>query len=222
MAAAPEIYTALSAVMGDVQGIAKAQRVTEGPARFNFRGVDDVVNAVGPVLRKHSVVVVPHEVQSVEHERYTTRSGAPMDGVTIVIRWRFYAGDGSYVEASSAGQSSDSGDKAIPKAHSVAYRTVLLQALCIPTDEPDPDSFVHERVDHYEPPFIPASDVVIEQLRESRAALTVEQEAEFTRLWREHRFPAGPMSADQAAMALTDIEAITEVKQVQAEELFPA
>jgi len=33
----------------------------------------------------------------------------------------------------------------VSKAHSVAYRTLLLQALCIPTDEPDPDAASHER-----------------------------------------------------------------------------
>lgn len=208
-----DIYSSLTAVMGDVQNIAKGQRVTEGPARFNFRGVDDVVNAVGPVLRKYNVVIVPHEVVSVEHERYQTRSGAPMDGVTIVIRWRFYAEDGSFIEASSAGQSADSGDKAIPKAHSVAYRTVLLQALCIPTDEPDPDSYVHERYEPEPEPFIPASEEVLQKLRDGRAELNAEQTAEFTRRWREHRFRAGTeLSADQAAVALADLMAITEVK----------
>jgi hypothetical protein len=139
------IYPAMSAVMTDVQKISKDRKVTEGPARFSFRGVDDVVNVVGPILRAHKVIVVPHEVVSVEHERYTTAKGSLMDGVTITIRWRFYAEDGSFIEASSAGQSADSGDKAVPKAHSVAYRTVLLQALCIPTDEPDSDSSQHIR-----------------------------------------------------------------------------
>ena len=207
-----DIYGAMTQVMSDVQNISKDQRVTEGPARFNFRGVDDVVNAVGPVLRKYNVVVVPHEVVSVEHERYTTRSGAPMDGVTIVIRWRFYASDGSFIEASSAGQSADSGDKAIPKAHSVAYRTVLLQALCIPTDEPDPDSSVHERADEFEPPlFIPAAPADIQKIRDARDLLGVEQAAEFVRRWRKHRFPAPEnLSAEQGAVALADLMAITE------------
>jgi hypothetical protein len=39
----------------------------------------------------------------------------------------------------------DSGDKATAKAMSVAYRTALLQVLCLPTDEPDPDSHTYER-----------------------------------------------------------------------------
>jgi len=136
---------ALSAVMDDVQAISKSQRVTSGPAQFNFRGVDAVVNVVGPVLRKHGVVVVPHSVEEIREERYETASKKPMHGVILRIVWRFYGPDGSFIEASSVGESADSGDKASPKAHSVAYRTVLLQALCIPTDDPDPDSQVHER-----------------------------------------------------------------------------
>ena len=39
----------------------------------------------------------------------------------------------------------DSGDKATAKAMSVAFRTALLQALALPTDEPDPDSQSYER-----------------------------------------------------------------------------
>jgi hypothetical protein len=38
------------------------------------------------------------------------------------------------------GEAADAGDKATSKAHSVAYRTCLLQALSIPTHEPDPDA----------------------------------------------------------------------------------
>lgn len=39
----------------------------------------------------------------------------------------------------------DSGDKATAKAMSVAFRTALLQALCLPTDEIDPDAESYER-----------------------------------------------------------------------------
>jgi hypothetical protein len=139
------IVQALNQVMNDVQAVSKSQRVTSGPAQFNFRGVDQVVNVVGPALRKHGVIVVPHSVEEIREERYTTAKGSGMHGVILRIGWRFYGPDGSFIEASSVGESADSGDKASPKAHSVAYRTVLLQALCIPTDEVDPDSQVHER-----------------------------------------------------------------------------
>ena len=74
-----------------------------------------------------------------------------MDGVTVVVEYTVTGPAGDQITAAAAGQASDSGDKAVPKAMSVAFRTVLLQALCIPTDEPDPDSQVHERA--VEAPF---------------------------------------------------------------------
>lgn len=147
------VVDAVCAVMEAVQAIGKNQRVDSGPARFNFRGVDDVVQAVGPALRKHGVVFAPVRVASVEHERYSTAKGAPMDGVTVVVEYEFTGPAGDKLPVAAAGQAADSGDKAIPKAMSVAYRTALLEALCIPTGEPDPDSQIHERAD--DPPFDP-------------------------------------------------------------------
>ena len=71
--------------------------------------------------------------------------------------------------AAAAGQASDSGDKAVPKAMSVAYRTVLLQALCIPAGDPDPDSQVHERA--AAPPVDPRAALWAE-IRQAREALS--------------------------------------------------
>lgn len=138
----PTVVEALSAVMGDVQAVGKTGR--NEAQKYNFRGVDAVVNAVGPALRTHGVVVVPIEASVIE-ERYTTKSGTAMKGVTATVTFRFYGPAGDHIDAQVCGESSDSGDKAVPKAHSVAYRTMLLQALCIPTDEPDPDEDSHER-----------------------------------------------------------------------------
>jgi hypothetical protein len=39
----------------------------------------------------------------------------------------------------------DFGDKGAPKAMSVAYRIALLQALCIPTDDTEPDAQSYDR-----------------------------------------------------------------------------
>lgn len=138
----PSVHVALSRVMADVQSISKEQRNTQ--QNYNFRGVDAVVNAVGPALREHGVIVVPTHVEY-DDERYQTKKGAEMKGVTVRITFRFYGPNGDFVEAMAAGEAADAGDKAMPKAHSVAYRTLLLQALCIPTDEPDPDAVSVER-----------------------------------------------------------------------------
>ena len=137
------IHQALVRVMGEVQSISKASRNTS--QNFNFRGIDAVMNAVGPALREHGVVVLPVGVKS-EIEQYQTKNGTAMKNVTLDVTFRFYGPAGDYIEGTTRGEAADSGDKATAKAHSVAFRTLLLQALCIPTDEPDPDQDSHERV----------------------------------------------------------------------------
>ena len=139
----PRVQEAIKLVMRDVQAIGKNQRNRE--QGFNFRGVDDVVNAVGPALREHGVVVATVRCDVVSTERYKTAKGTEMQGVVVASRYRITGPLGDHLNASALGQSSDAGDKAIAKAQSVAYRVMLLQLLCIPTDEPDPDSEAHER-----------------------------------------------------------------------------
>lgn len=139
-----DIYTALAAVMADCDHVAKRDRNEH--QRFLFRGIDAVVNAVGPVLRKHKVVVVP-DVESVTYDQVSTSTGKPATACRILATYTFYATDGSSVSTRVAAEAWDNGDKAAPKAMSVAFRTALLQALALPTDEPDPDSQTYER-DH--------------------------------------------------------------------------
>lgn len=137
------VHVALARVMDEVQSISKASRNTQ--QNYNFRGIDAVVNAVGPAFRNHGMFCVPVRVELVGDERYVTKNDAHMRNITARIRWRFYGPAGDYIEAESVGEAADAGDKAMPKSSSVAYRTLLLQALCIPTDEADPDASSHER-----------------------------------------------------------------------------
>jgi hypothetical protein len=69
------IQAALSAVMGDVQAVRKKDRNTS--QNFSFRGIDAVVNAVGPALRTHQVVVLPRVINRWV-ETYATRNGTTM------------------------------------------------------------------------------------------------------------------------------------------------
>lgn len=137
-----DIYTALAAVMADCDHVAKRDRNEH--QRFMFRGIDAVVNAVGPILRKHGVIVAPN-VERCDYETVQTSTGKPATACRVLATYTFYAGDGSSIDCRVAAESWDSGDKAAPKAMSVAFRTALLQALALPTDEPDPDSQTYER-----------------------------------------------------------------------------
>lgn len=138
------VFVAWGRVMRDVGAIGKNERNRD--QNFNFRGVDAVVNIVGPVLRKHGVFVVPESVVLDREERYETkRNQTAMHAVITHQMWRVYGPAGDSFPLESLGQSSDSGDKVVAKAQSVAYRVVLLQSLCIPTDDRDPDADAHER-----------------------------------------------------------------------------
>ena len=137
MADAPTIHAALAAVMADVGAVAKGDR--NEAQGFNFRGIDAVVNAVGPILRKHSVLTIP-VVQDAHYETIEVgQKRSLMRQCTLRVRWEFHGPAGDHIDAVVVAEAMDSGDKATSKAHSVAYRTALLQVLCIPTDEPDAD-----------------------------------------------------------------------------------
>jgi hypothetical protein len=137
------IAQALNEVMKAVGGIAKKDR--NQAQGFNFRGIDSVVNAVSPQLQKFGVIVVP----SVEDYSYDTveigRNRTAMGHVKVRVSYTFIGANGDAIKTTVVGEAMDSGDKATAKAMSVAFRTALLQALCLPTDEPDPDATSYER-----------------------------------------------------------------------------
>ena len=142
MAEQMTVHQALSKVMAEVQAVRKDSK--NQAQRFNFRGIDAVMNAVGPALRKHGVVILPEEVD-VHRTNGATANGKQKAEVVVKVTYRVYGPNGDSIHGKVAAEAMDFGDKAIAKAMSVAYRTFLLQALTIPTDEPDPDSESYER-----------------------------------------------------------------------------
>lgn len=138
------VVQALAAVMEDVREVRKDDRNQQ--QGYAFRGIDAVVNACGPALRRHGVVVVPL-LEEVNYRDVQTSTGKPSRECTVKVRYRFYgpSSSGDFIDCVTPGESMDFGDKGAPKAMSVAFRIALLQALCLPTDDPDPDAQSYER-----------------------------------------------------------------------------
>ena len=127
------------AVMQEVSSVAKKDKnQSQG---FSFRGIDAVMNAVGPALRKAGGFVSP-EVLNIENTAVPSASGKSLNVVRVLVKYSVYGSEGEPIWGIVAAEALDSGDKATAKAMSVAYRTFLLQLLCLPTDEHDPD---HDR-----------------------------------------------------------------------------
>jgi hypothetical protein len=114
--------------------------------KFKFRGVDAVVNAAATALDEHGVIISPHldklTYGTVEVGSNRTRMAHAQVEVTYTA---FGPGGDSFPMATVPGEAMDSGDKATAKAMSVAFRIALLQALNLPTGDPDPDSESFER-----------------------------------------------------------------------------
>lgn len=136
------VVQALNLVMRDVTVLRKERRNNTGSG-FNFRGIDDTMNALGPAFRTHGVLCVPRLVDR-EYEQVTTSKGAGMTVARVTVEFTFYGPKGDCITARTPGEAFDSGDKATAKAMSVALRTCLLQTFTLPTDEPDPDEHSYE------------------------------------------------------------------------------
>lgn len=143
--ASASIQVLLSRVMNDVNAVKKTDRNTA--QNFSFRGIDAVVNAVAPALREHGVIVMPEVLEHTYSTVEVGRNRTQMEHVIVRVKYTFTGTDGDSLSCTVLGEAMDAGDKATPKAMSVAFRIALLQALALPTDEPDPDSYSYERAE---------------------------------------------------------------------------
>ena len=153
-----EIYQAIIGVMSDIGVIGKEKKNAQ--QGFKYRGVDDVMNALQPVMVQHGLFVVPEIIDQKREERQTNRGGNLIYSV-CTVRYTFYAKDGSSVQCVVVGEGMDSGDKATNKAMSMAFKYACFQVFGIPTEEmKDPDAEVHEvtpKSKHTENPKIAAA-----------------------------------------------------------------
>lgn len=143
------VYERWAAVMEEVQAVKKTGH--NAAQNFNFRGVDAVVNAAGPAMRKHGVMAIPSLKEASYRDIEVGKNRTQMREVTVKVKYCLVGIKGDVFEHPDPdfgvvpGESMDSGDKGTAKAMSVAERIFLLQALMIPTDEPDPDESSYER-----------------------------------------------------------------------------
>ena len=132
------IHEAIPAIMAEIGAIAKSQRNKQ--QGFMYRGVDDVTNALQPLLHKHGVFIVPEVLEHKREDRLSGKGNALIYSV-CTIKYTFYALDGSSISAVVVGEGMDSGDKASNKAMAIAFKYACFQVFCIPTEEMvDPDA----------------------------------------------------------------------------------
>lgn len=141
----PAVYQAIAAVMEDVgrEGIAKDRKNQQ--QGYSFRGIDDVYNALAPILARHHLIIVPRVLSREKTERDTQKGGVLFYVVVHVEFDIICSVDGSRITAATYGEAMDSADKATNKAMSAAYKYMAMQTFCIPTEgDNDADAYHHE------------------------------------------------------------------------------
>jgi hypothetical protein len=152
------VHLAWLRVRKDVRSIAKNEEYNAAGTRYNFRGVDTVVQAFGPITMRHGVSVVPTKVAA-EYRDTTSSKGNKQRECTVTVTWLVIGPKGDTLELQSAGEALDTSDKGTAKAQSVALRVLLLSAGLTPTGDPDPDA---QHVDRGEAPIRQPSSYVDE------------------------------------------------------------
>jgi hypothetical protein len=132
--------------MADLSRVGISKEKFNEQQRFKYRGVDDVMNALAPLLSKAGLLVLPRVTKRELIERISA-SGKPLFFTTLEIEYDFVcAEDGSkHTVGPMIGEAMDSGDKSANKAMAIAYKYVCFQVFCIPTEATeDPDAKIHD------------------------------------------------------------------------------
>lgn len=140
------VYKAIAAVQAELakDGISKARKNEQ--QGYKFRGIDDVYNALAPILAKNALCILPR-CKSREVVERVNKNGTALFYVTVEAEFDFVcAEDGSkHTVGPMYGEAMDSGDKATNKAMSAAYKYAAMQAFAIPTEgDNDADATTHE------------------------------------------------------------------------------
>ena len=140
-----KVYQAINAVQAalSVEGISKSR--SNQQQGYKFRGIDDVFNALSPLLAKHGLCILPRCTERICAERVNAK-GTALLYVTVRAEFDFVSSeDGSTHPVATYGEAMDSGDKATNKAMSAAYKYAAMQAFSIPTEgDNDADAQTHE------------------------------------------------------------------------------
>ena len=139
-----KVYEAIASVTKELseKGISKDNKNMQ--QKYNFRGIDDIYNALSATLAKNKLCILPRIVKREVTERRTAKGGT-LFYTTLTAEFDFVsAEDGSRHTIAVVGEAMDSADKATNKAMSAAYKYAMFQAFCIPTEgDNDADSTTH-------------------------------------------------------------------------------
>ncbi len=132
-----KIQTAINAAMRDIAkiGIGKTKTADMGNTKYMFRGVEEAMNEMSPIMVNHGITVAARysDLSVIDRLKGDPKDAKATRFVTLKGTFTFSAEDDTNVTCEAYGEAMDSGDKATIKAQSVAFRTALFQLFVVPT-----------------------------------------------------------------------------------------
>ncbi len=124
------VFQRISAVMQDVQYLAKDDQIEFGKTKYRAISEEKVTTTIRKSLITHGIVIVPVKQEHSKDGVLTT--------VDVTYRIQNIENENDYIEAVSSGTGVDTQDKGVGKAMTYAYKYLLLRTFAIPTGE-DPE-----------------------------------------------------------------------------------
>ena len=132
------IYEKMSAIMQDVQYLAKDDQVKFGATSYKALSEEKVTGIMRAELIKHKLVIYPIQ-QSADRIGQITH-------VDVMYRLVNVENPEEYIDIASCGDGADSQDKGSGKAMTYAFKYMWLRAFALPTGE-DPDKISSAELD---------------------------------------------------------------------------
>jgi hypothetical protein len=133
LSAGKSIYGKLLAVKRDLGYVAKDQK--NSGQGWMFRGIDQFLNAIKPLLDTHGVGISTKVVQNAEEYKLNEKTGKYAKNTRLIMEYIFFAEDGSTVSCQMPAEGVDPGDKGTNKALSAALKYCLIQTFAVPTKD---------------------------------------------------------------------------------------
>src|SRR5690242_6648626 len=92
------IHVLMGLILAELPAIGRNRENKE--QGFKFRGIDDVKDALNPLLAKYGVFYMPDTIERIARDR-TTRNGGTMYEVDLHIQYTFYGPAGDSVRGSA-------------------------------------------------------------------------------------------------------------------------
>lgn len=109
---------------------------------YTIAAIDDMIRECRPLMNYYGVMIYPESQAVASEQTFKTSKGSEMREVVVACTWKLvHADSGSELLIQTIGQAADTGDKAVPKGTTAAYKEAIKRIFVIESGNMDPDSY---------------------------------------------------------------------------------